>query len=283
MEASPQPVVISCSRRGDYPRFHADWLAAALRSGQAVFHLPGGRARSVSLRPEDVHTLVLWSKDFRSVLKAGDLREALAPYSAYFHFTITGLGGTGLEPMVIPPGEALQQMASLAVLWGPERINWRFDPIVYWQEQGKAVSNASAFTHLAAIVAGMGVRRCTTSFADWSYRKCQLRARKYGVSFLDPSPEMKRHTAYEMAEQADRLGIALGTCASPIVSGVRGVRPAACIDGTLLTSLHPAGIPAAIGKDKGQRPACGCTPSIDIGTYHRCPHGCLYCYANPAL
>lgn len=33
-------------------------------------------------------------------------------------------------------------------------------------------------------------------------------------------------------------------------------------------------------KDKGQREACGCVVSKDIGMYSTCSHNCVYCYAN---
>jgi hypothetical protein len=33
-------------------------------------------------------------------------------------------------------------------------------------------------------------------------------------------------------------------------------------------------------KDRGQRAACGCIVSQDIGAYGTCQHLCVYCYAN---
>jgi hypothetical protein len=33
-------------------------------------------------------------------------------------------------------------------------------------------------------------------------------------------------------------------------------------------------------RDKGQRIACGCMKSKDVGEYNTCPHLCEYCYAN---
>ncbi len=85
-----------------------------------------------------------------------------------------------------------------------------------------------------------------------------------------------------MVEIAERYGISLYSCASPILEQVNGIKVGHCIDGELLEQLF--GGKAKKSKDKGQRQSCGCSYSRDIGTYARgingmkCLHGCKYCY-----
>jgi hypothetical protein len=87
-----------------------------------------------------------------------------------------------------------------------------------------------------------------------------------------------------MAAMAAARGLVLHACSQPALAGVPGVRPSACIDGAILETLHPQREPASRRKDRGQRAACLCTESKDIGSYTQaCPHGCVYCYANPKM
>lgn len=57
-----------------------------------------------------------------------------------------------------------------------------------------------------------------------------------------------------------------------------GIPAGGCIDGDLLDRLW--NLEVGTRRDPGQRPGCRCAPSVDIGAYDTCTHGCLYCYAT---
>ena len=278
--------VISASRRTDLPAFFPEFLAAALRAGRAEVVGPGGRARIVDLSPAAVHTLVLWSKDFTRVIdNAAGLRTALQAYDQlYFLFTVTGLGGTRLERGVPGPDEMLAQLPILAELAGdPRRVSIRFDPVVFWREGSRERTNLDSFSKVAAAAARAGVIDIRFSATQW-YGKAPRRARNKGLDFVDPPEAVKLEAARRMAAVAREHGLTLHACAQEFLARVPGVKVSSCIDGARLTELHPSGEEAAAFKDPGQRRECGCTRSVDIGSYTQaCAHGCLYCYANPKI
>jgi DNA repair photolyase len=230
-----------------------------------------------------VHTVVLWSKDFSNLLRnEHGLRGLVAAYDqVYMHFTVTGLGGTAAEPGAPPYRGALAQLADLIALAGnPLRVSLRFDPVLFWKEDGAVRSNVSLFPEIAAAAAKEGIRDIRTSFAQW-YGKAKRHAEARGFSYFDPPDEEKRAHAVAMAKIAAAHGFVLHACCQPLLAGIPGMKPSACIDAALLESLHPKREPASERKDRGQRAACLCTESKDIGSYTQtCPHGCVYCYAN---
>lgn len=261
-------------------------LAAALRLRRARVAGPSGRVYDVDLSPGAVHTVVLWSKDFSNLLRNDyGLMDLLGSYDqVYLHFTVTGLGGTPVEPGAPMLREALAQLAGCVAFAGnPLRVSVRFDPVLFWEEGGNLSSNLPHFPEIAAAAAGLGVRDVRTSFAQW-YGKAKRRAGALGFRFVDPSDEEKKAHAVSLAREAATCGLALFACCQPFLAGVPGLSPSACIDAGLLESLHPRREPASPRKDRSQRAGCLCTESKDIGSYTQsCHHNCIYCYANPKI
>ncbi len=278
--------MISASRRTDLVASFPDWLAAALRLRRARVAGPSGRVHDVDLSPEAVHTVVLWSKDFSNLLhNAHGLRDLLGAYDQiYLHFTMTGLGGTPVEPGAPPLPKALAQLAGCVAFAGdPWRVSVRFDPVLFWEDGGVVRSNLSFFPEVADAAAGVGIRDIRTSFAQW-YGKAKRRAAARGFRFTDPSDEEKIAHAAALGKEAAARGLTLHACCQPFLAGVPGLKPSACIDADLLESLHPGREPASRRKDRTQRADCLCTESKDIGSYTQsCQHSCLYCYANPTI
>ncbi len=279
------PAIISASRRTDIPAFYLKWLVDGIKRGEVTVKGPYGRAYKVKLNPERVHTMVLWSKNFLPLIKnAYGARDILKNYSQlYFLFTITGLGGSKWETGVPSPGEAIKQLEPLSEIAGPERIGLRFDPVVHWKEGNTIKTNLYFFEKLAPILSSLGIKRVIFSFVQW-YPKSVKRTTLAGIEYYDPSPSEKRKEAKYLLEIANSHGLSIEACSQPEEFIVPGIKKGACIDADLLSALHPFGWKISPGKDTGQRKLCGCSKSIDIGSYSLpCGHLCLYCYANPKL
>jgi len=105
---------------------------------------------------------------------------------------------------------------------------------------------------------------------------------------VDPPDDFKRELLLRLSRELRALGISLQTCCEKeVVDSLppgSGVVSGACIPGSRLEVLFGGRL--APGRDPGQRQksGCGCSPSVDLGSYrrHPCGHGCLYCYARPS-
>lgn len=228
--------------------------------------------------PEKVHTIVLWTK-FPEAPLLPPLREVLSRYDqVYVHLTLTGLGGTKIEPYVPKPAQVIALLPSLIRFLGcPGRLRLRLDPLVKIQVGNYVWTNFSLVDHLLLAAAKAGVKNFTTSFLS-TYPKVQERLQRLGFRYLAPTEEEKKAQLERLRQQAAKLNVVLSGCCT------EGLPAQGCIDGFLLQSLHPYGEPCRIEKAKGQRKSCLCTHSLDLGWYNmRCPSGCVYCYASPLL
>ena len=104
------------------------------------------------------------------------------------------------------------------------------------------------------------------------------------VRFLSLNLEERIRIASEMDKAAREMGIVLYNCCNrEIPRLVEGIFKAHCIDESILNETDRFGMHGDL-KLKPTRDGCGCFESRDIGSYDPpCPHGCLYCYANPLV
>lgn len=225
--------------------------------------------------PEQVHSIVIWTKNARNLLHHARLRETLLQYDQLFlQYSVTGMGGGPLEPGIPPTEESLALLPELIRLTGsPERISLRYDPIVNLRIGGEPFNNLESFARVAPELGKWGVKRVTTSWMT-CYGKVAKRFERMGIETV---PFDGRCQADYLLEQCNRHGLTLHACC------VEGLPMSRCIDGPALSALHPKGERCSLAKASGQRPLCGCTASRDIGWYSQvCGGSCLYCYANPA-
>lgn len=278
--------VISASRRTDLPAFYYDWLQTVLKKGQAVLANPRFPHKSyrVDLRPENVHSLVLWSKDFRHV---AEKPMHLENYNLYFQYTVNNYSRV-LEPGVPEYKTSLKTLDDLLKKYRPEQFNMRFDPVIISTAGELSATPArpgrarlQCFSDFCRDLRALGLRGCriTTSYIA-CYPHVKKRLAGSGFYFFSLHDDLLRRFFETMAEIAGKYGFDLYSCSSALIEQVRGVKKGRCIDGELLAGLFGGKVSKA--KDTGQRGTCGCSKSTDIGSYAQvCGAGCLYCYTKP--
>jgi hypothetical protein len=174
----------------------------------------------------------------------------------------------------------LNAWRDLAARIGPERVVWRYDPIVF-STLTDAAYHRRAFARIAAALHGQ-TRRCVISLAD-PYRKTARRMRALAEEGAAVDYSVFSGAAFDqlmtdMVGIADGHGIEIVSCAEEVDLQPYGIRPGRCIDDDLIRRLF--GIEVDDRKDPAQRSACGCVVSKDIGMYDSCTFGCAYCYAT---
>jgi DNA repair photolyase len=282
-------MVISASRRSDIPAFYINWFMERIMAGSFVVINPyNQKKKRVDATPENIHTIVFWSKDYSRFIQ-GRYGERLKKigYNLFFNFTINS-ESKRLEPKVPPLSERIEQLKYLCEHFGAQTINWRFDPICFFEyPNGQKGNNLSDFSKIADAASKTSIKRCITSFMD-IYGKIEKRlAETDGFTFVEPSMNQKKGIIIEMKHILESKKIQLLLCCEKKLlkqlSIDGSVTSSSCVPNHLFTDMFGSGI--SLRNDTGQRvkEGCGCGVSVDIGSYreHPCYHNCLFCYANP--
>jgi hypothetical protein len=237
------------------------------------------RLTRVSLEPADVDAIVFWTRDPRPLME--DLSHLdRSGYSYYFQYTLM-CNPQVLDPACPAPGAAIKTFHDLARRVGPERVIWRYDPIVL-SNVTPPDFHVEAFARIASAL-GRSTRRCVISIVDL-YRKVETRLRHLadrGLVLHECDEDAVVGLVSAFGRTARENGIELVSCAEELDLRSFGVRPGKCVDDELIERLFGIRVPRR--KDPAQRPACRCVVSRDIGAYDSCLFGCRYCYATNSL
>lgn len=201
------------------------------------------------------------------------------------HATITGLGGTVLEPNVPVPNDSIDAVVELISKGFPARqVVLRVDPVI---PEGEWLEMAERVISAGSTLARLGVPRMRYSFIDL-YPHVKERLKEAGVQlFLGSAAAKEKYgsdftlagqAARDMAARIERLGLEAGFLNVAACGEFAGNR-IGCVS---FMDLRILGIDPALAlpAEGLQRKTCLCCANKTelLGSKHRCPHSCLYCY-----
>jgi hypothetical protein len=271
-------MIISASRRTDIPAFFAGEFMAAVRAGFIDVPHPRDprKVSRISLKPEDVDLIVFWTRNPKPLLTHLPELDARG-FVYYFQFTILDHPRI-LDPGCPPADEVVAVFRELAAAIGPDKVVWRYDPIVL-SELTNSAYHQRKFENLAAALSG-ATKRVMISLVD-CYRSVVPRLRgleRQGIHVRPPGRAELAELIPALVAEASARKMDIFSCAEEFDLRPWGVGPGKCIDDDLIADFLGRRLP--LRKDPRQRKACGCVESRDIGIYGTCLHGCIYCYAG---
>lgn len=275
-------MIISASRRTDIPAFYAAWFVKRIEAGYCTVPNPFNRNQvsRVSLRCEDVDVIVFWTRNPAPLMPYLHKLDERG-YRYYFQYTLMA-NPRAIDPKSPSPHVAVETFRALAEMVGPQRVIWRYDPIVLSAETPPAF-HVETHARLAEALHG-AAGRCVVSLVD-VYRKAGKRLKELerkGIAIEDTPQDALAGEIGEMlssmAATAKAHGMESVSCAEELDLSPFGIAAGKCVDDDYI--LRVFGLDVSHKKDPGQREACGCVVSRDIGMYDSCLFGCQYCYAT---
>lgn len=304
------PEIVSASRSTDIPAFYADWFFHRLKVGYSAWTNPFNGVKSY-VSYQNTRFIVFWSKNPQPLLNhLDDLKER--NIGCYIQYTLNDYERDRLEQGVPPIGQRIDTFKRLVDKLGIGHVIWRFDPLILTDDIGMDTL-LSKIESIGGQLQGY-TEKLVFSYADiLGYRKVRANLEKIRIPYHEWTEPQMLEFAGRLAEMNKRWGYTLATCGEEVDLQQFGIERNHCIDYDLIVRLahdderlmdfigamikkrgydlfgEPEPLPASAillpgdryaMKDSGQRDACGCLRSKDIGEYNTCPHRCEYCYAN---
>ncbi len=306
------PLIISASRSTDIPAFHSDWLINRLKKGYVSWINPFNRANPQYISFQETRLIVFWTKNPKPMIRHLPFLDLLG-LNYYFQYTLNNYEQEGFEPNVAPLKSRIETFISLSEIIGKKRVIWRFDPLLLTNQ----VTVKELLTRIWDIGKQLvsHTDKLVFSFADiLAYQKVQNNLIRETPFFNKSDIHLAEFTDAQKNEIAAGIqkilkewikinpDFRIATCAEDIDLKKYQIDHNKCIDDELIEKLFSKDLKLMdlLGvrpkeqllfgeeglvkkpnlKDRGQRKACGCITSKDIGSYNTCNHLCVYCYAN---
>jgi hypothetical protein len=274
-------MVISASRRTDIPAFYAEWFMHRIRAGYCAVPNPFNpkQVSRVSLQPQEVDVIVFWTRNPRPLFPhLSELDERGFRY--YFQFTL--MDNPRLIDRKSPAvDQALRTFRELAEKIGPDKVIWRYDPVLFTSVT-PAEFHLAKYSEIAASL-GAFTKRSVISLAD-DYPKIRPRLQelsRQGIKIQSAGRKELERFVRGLVRISAENGMEIVSCAEEIDLQPYGVKPGKCVDDAYIKQVF--GINVTHAKDPSQRKACGCITSKDIGAYDSCLFECQYCYATSSF
>ena len=262
--------IISASYKDDTPAFHSEEFFDAYNKGYIFIPSKAGQ-RHISLKPEDVYAIVFWTKN-PSDHFIHNMDSLRSPF--YIQWTLTGYD-KDIERNLPLKTDLVERFRAVSALLGPNRVIWRYDPI-FVSDKYSVRWHKLAFEQLCEHLEG-ATTKVVISFMD-EYNKIADLVKK-GVMRAPTREEVYELSAF-MAETATKHHMTVQTCSEQDYDlTAYGIHEAPCIDADFIEKEFGITVPEELKKSNSFR-RCLCAVNTDIGQYHRCLHGCEYCYAK---
>jgi predicted NAD-dependent protein-ADP-ribosyltransferase YbiA (DUF1768 family) len=188
------------------------------------------------------------------------LLDVEIPDNTIIHCSITGQGGTKIEPNVKPWTEEIEAYHKLVAKYGKDRVVLRIDPI-FCTKKGLARAK-EVFEHAEG--------RVRVSYMDM-YPHVKERFAAAGITV--PKEHMGFHAPADIRMEASKMFPGAEACGEP------GLTAKGCVSKDDLVAI---GLDENLATGKSnQRHACLCIAAKEelLPRVNRpCAHGCLYCY-----
>lgn len=224
-------LIISVSRRTDVLAFYGQWFMNRIRAGFCTVPNPFNRKQisRISLLPNDVDIFVFWTRNPRPLFPYLNQLDGMG-YKYYFQYTIMN-NPREIDSKVPSLAYSLETFKELSDRIGPEKIIWRYDPIVLSQITDPSF-HIVTFSSIIKELKGF-LSEAVISIVD-VYEKARKRLIliENDIKIYDKAQIQNSLAGLipALVAMASEHGIQIKSCAEELDLGVYGVSPGKCID-----------------------------------------------------